>query len=418
MTRASAVVLVVGLLAACKGKDTSPGAGTGTGSGSATGTADATDAAITDGAVAAAVAPDLRCETQCRFLANVPLADAPAFYQQACGGAWVTPAADDCDALDLQRNCIYATAGYVFKKEKWKTFFGKQPWYTARPDFKETDLSRVATANIRELKQDALTCRGADGEHPIPARLTASSISAADRKTIVAWFTKKAKGDIVLPPKLESDFQPTDEAGMLSWLRSPDLFVLKEWTPFEYREGKPGEPRTVMVATSAAPPDCVDDGNEGCEGFEVIYFDLDAAGKIVGIGVTAAACPLVYVEQPGGALDYQGEILRFLGRPTFESAQELPLAGATCAAGTVRVQLVEAKDEITYLDDVALIVDGIALAPRACTAAAPPAYCGDDGRRFTLARGDSLALAFDVPAGSACRRLALRADGHYATITR
>ena len=128
-------------------------------------------------------------------------------------------------------------------------------------------------------------------------------------------------------------------------------------------------------------PDCQGEGEE-CEGFEWITFDLDAKGKIVGIAVSAAACPLVYVEQAGGAFDYQGEILRNLAKPAWEATQQLRL-DTTCD-GEVRVQLVEAKDEITYLDDVALVVGGVAVAPRACGEANPPAYCGDDGRFATL----------------------------------
>lgn len=422
MTKATSLAIAVMLLSACKGKgDDKKGAtDPGTASATAPATLDAGAAAAAPDGATAAAGSDPRCETQCRFLANTPLDNIATYYQEACGTAWVAPAADDCDALDYQRNCIYATAGYTFKKAKWQDTFGKLPWYKARPDFKETDLSRIATANIRELKQAALTCRG-EKTGAIPSKFPASKLSAADQKTIVAWFAKKAKGELVLPAKLEADFQPaTPEQMKTDWFAHEHLFTLEEWTPMEYRDGpaKPGEPRTVYVGTSTAGPDCVDEGGEECEGFEVIYFDLDAKGAIVGISVTAAACPLVYLEGPGGALSYQGEILRYLGRPSFERTEELRLdALPACAGGEVRIQLVEAKDEITYLDDVALVIDGTAIAPRACAEdGAAPAYCAEDGRHLTLSRGQTLSLVFDIPSSARCTAPALRANGHYISV--
>lgn len=54
--------------------------------------------------------------------------------------------------------------------------------------------------------------------------------------------------------------------------------------------------------------------------------------------------------------------------------------------------------------------------PRSCTHASPPAYCRDDGEHATLARGEVLALVFDVPPGAACGRPVLRANGHYVPV--
>src|SRR5688572_13848152 len=126
MTKATSLAIAVLLLSACKGKGDDKKADPGTGTAPATGTAAASGSApATTDAAAAAAGSDPRCETQCRFLANTPLDNIATYYQEACGTAWVAPAADDCDALDYQRNCIYATGGYTFKKAKWQDAFGK-----------------------------------------------------------------------------------------------------------------------------------------------------------------------------------------------------------------------------------------------------------------------------------------------------
>lgn len=403
------------VLFGCKGKDKeAPAAGTTPATGSAPATAPPTGGAggSATGTGGAAGKADARCDTECRFLADVALDQVADAFQQACGKPWTATDPKSCDQLDYQRNCIYATAGYTFKKPQWRDAFGKQPWYTARADFKETDLSRVASNNIRDLKQQALACR-ADGAAPaaIPSKLTASKISKADEAIIVGWFKQKAKGELVLPAKLEADGSAATKEDLEGWLKQTHLFQLKAWTPLEYASGKAGEPRSITAPTGLPGPDCKGEG-EDCEGYEWITFDLDAKGAIVGISVNAAACPLVYVEERSGALSYQGEILRNLVKPAWEATQHLAL-DATCG-GEVRVQLVEAKDEITYLDDVALVVDGVAVAPRACGDAAAPAYCGDDGRYTTLVRGQTLALVFDVD--GVCAAPQLRADGYYVPL--
>lgn len=424
MTRTS-IILAAALaaLGACKGKDKDKGAEPAPGTAAATaGTATATagTAAATAAGTAAAPNPtaDARCETPCRFLADVALAEVASAFERTCARPWPAPAATDCDQLDYQRNCIYATAGYPFKKAQWQDAFGKASWYQRREDFKETALSPVAGNNIRDLKRQALACRGAGKPPPaIPSRFTRSEISKADEKIVVEWFAKKAKGELVLPSKLESDGEPTTpEEIKKEWFEQPSLFQLAPWTPIEYEgDGKAGAPRKISVATGVPGPDCEGEGEE-CEGFEWITFELDAKGKIVGLAVSAAACPLVYVEHANGALSYEGEILRNVVGARRETTQHLTLAALPACSGEVKVQLVEAKDEITYLDDVALMIDGTAIAPRACSAAAAPAYCGNDGRYATLHRGQTLALSFDVPEGAPCARPQLRADGYYVPV--
>jgi hypothetical protein len=120
-----------------------------TGSGSASGS----KAPQVDAAVAAR---DERCDDPCRYLAETALADVAAKVKTTCGSEWPAASGKDCAQLDYQRNCIFATAGYTFKKAHYRAAFGMKPWYKARDDFKDSDLSAVATANVAALKQQAM----------------------------------------------------------------------------------------------------------------------------------------------------------------------------------------------------------------------------------------------------------------------
>jgi hypothetical protein len=417
---AGSIVLAAALFGCGGKKGDAPGAASGTASGAATASGSGTGTS-TGTASGSAATVDERCADPCRFLADTIMADVNEPLQKTCGTTFPTPGLEDCEANDYLRNCIYAHHGYTFKKAKWKDVFGKKSWYKARADFKESELSKVASQNIRDLKGIAATCRG-DEVAPIPATFTASKVSKADLALVVGWFTQKAAGAPPIPRKLEADGNPATENEIKGWLDEKHLFTLESWTPINYMDGKSTGLRQIMVETGAPEVDCKED--EDCEGFEWITFEIDEKNQIVGLSVGAAACPLVYVEGEGGALTYEGEILRNLARAGREATQTLRLeaAGACGAEGgaarEVRVQLVEAKDELTMLDDVVLVVDGVALAPRACAdgGAAAAAYCGDDARYHTLVRGQTLALEFDIPAGATCERPILQADGYYVPL--
>jgi len=109
-----------------------------------------------------------------------------------------------------------------------------------------------------------------------------------------------------------------------------------------------------------------------------------------------SACPFVY-ELDDGTPWFAGEILRNLrGSPAY-ALQSLGLRTQT--AGTARLRLSEEKPEVTYLDEIYLVVDGTRVAPTACRATPAPAYCVADHRYHVMAEGDTLELELDVPAG-------------------
>jgi hypothetical protein len=117
-----------------------------------------------------------------------------------------------------------------------------------------------------------------------------------------------------------------------------------------------------------------------------------------------AACPFVYAVTDAGAVRI-GEILRDLRGESAYSLQSLLLP-----RGTTRVRLAEEKPEVTYVDEVVLVVDGVELRPLACRGAPVPAYCAADHVPFVLRRGDTLDLTFDDARGD---DVTLFARGYY-----
>lgn len=125
-----------------------------------------------------------------------------------------------------------------------------------------------------------------------------------------------------------------------------------------------------------------------------------------------AACPYVYTETTGDNLSYQGEILRNLRRPELETWQSLEVE--VRSRSELTVVLTEEKPETTYLDAIALELDGERRLPLQCESEAPPAYCDDDGHYFVLPQGQRLELTFEGPGDAeALLPAILHADGHY-----
>jgi hypothetical protein len=274
------------------------------------------------------------------------------------------------------------------------------------------DPGAPATGGARASDDDVAPARAATGN------LHERSVTRGDERRVIAWFEAKQAGRPELPAALFVDGRPAPRAEFETFLGGEGLFVLKEHTPMRYSEGSPVEGalggdglRTVMVATGLPPAECGDpEGSEGCEGFEWIELTYDASGALVGLHVTAAACPFVYVAAGDAPLAYVGEILRNQNRVQLEGRDALRLAGLGCAA-PIRVRVSEEKQELTLLDAIWLEIDGVPVAPTAC--AAGGAFCADDGLHHRLAEGEVLDLTFVAPAGAACTRVVVKADGHY-----
>lgn len=249
---------------------------------------------LTDGAgpggTTEALVRDRKCRTPCRFLATVALDEVGDVYRRVCGGRWSPPGLGDCQQKDYLRNCIFATAGFPFRKEEWKSAFAAEPWYLERPGFKAADLTREGSQNVERLKVQPADCGTAgNAENRSTSSFVHARISKADLDVIVEWFRRRASQETWLPDNLKDDGGPSSSSEIRRILEQPGVFRLKPWTPFEYVKGREGEPREIRVDTGAPPPDCVPvSDSEDCEGFDWMLFTLDAYGRIVGLSIGAA----------------------------------------------------------------------------------------------------------------------------------
>jgi YARHG domain-containing protein len=387
------IALVFGV--ACKGKE--PAKSAEPAAKPAPGQASGSSAAPAPTAPPAAA--DERCADPCRFLATTALADIAGEVKKTCGLEWKPAAADDCDQPDYLRNCIYANAGYTFKRKQWQQTFGAATWYKPRADFKDADLGKVALANVAALKQQAKDCR------------TSQAVKPADIAIVEKWLDGVRAGKPEMPAVTMLGSDKVDANVLAKQLAdSKDDFKKGLKTEYRYTENDWGGAfkgqtvRTIEFSPGNAEPhpDCQDE--EGCDSGDIIEIALDDKGKVVAVSQLFVACPHVYV-----AGRFQGEILRDLARPALERWQALPIE-LRCDGGVVNVRIVEDKPEVSELDTLELVVDGQHLRPLACGA-----LCGNDGVAQTLRQGETLDVAFALPPGARCGRALLRANGHYVS---
>lgn len=98
-----------------------------------------------------------------------------------------------------------------------------------------------------------------------------------------------------------------------------------------------------------------------------------------------------------------GEILRNQHRVEDERSDRLEVGELD--AGRHRFKMLELKPETTFLDGIALEVDGVAISPVDCGL-----HCDDDGQYTRIDAGMELELMFEVPASG---HAVLVADGFY-----
>jgi len=397
------IVVTLALVAGCKGKDSAKTDDTTAAKPAAPGSASAAPAGSGSAPAAApgsAASADERCADPCRFLATVALADITAEVKKTCGLEWKAPPADDCDQPDYLRNCIYANAGYTFKKRTWNQAFGATSWYKPRADFKESDLSKVATANVAALKKQAADCRGAHGVKP------------EDLAIVEKWAdgVRAGKPEVPAIAFINERVDPKELRDALVGMKGDfkkgkkTQYWISQWDWDGAFAGKTIRGVEFFPGNAEPQPPCPD-GSE-CEDGRGLIIAIDETNKIVGVALQISACPSVYV-----AGVYQGEILRNLMRPGRERWQGLAVT-LPCDGDVVRFRIAEEKAETTELDALELVIDGETVAPLACGAA-----CSNDGIATTLRQGEAIDVAFAVPAAARCRRAILRANGHYVPVS-
>ncbi len=352
------------------------------------------------------------CADSCQLLAKYSLAALEGgLHEKICDGEKMVFLEGYCQAFDEARNCIYAASGYKFKKKKWQRRFSRTSWYKGRHDFKDGDLSAVATANVRELKKRADACR------------EAKKVGDGDKKLVRDWLATKK-----LPKILQIWDIPQTPEHMRDYLRdfsAKDKLIItrvadpheKEVTDEILAAHKGKKLRHLQVEEDTCPRTVEkDEDGEDMECYNpVFWITFDESNNVIAVWGTAAACPHVYAGRGDAAPEFQGEILRHLAGRKLEARQSLALTTETECGSPVRVRLSENKPEITYLDEVYLQVGDRRIPPGDCAVAR---YCANDGRYHRLAPGDSLELVFDIPDRLACTPATLVADGYYAPLAK
>ncbi|MCB0289117.1 MAG: ankyrin repeat domain-containing protein [Calditrichaeota bacterium] len=124
------------------------------------------------------------------------------------------------------------------------------------------------------------------------------------------------------------------------------------------------------------------------------------------------SCPWLYVFD-GARYRRAGEVLQdVVGRENCTSTR-LALASGDVIGRRLSIRIQEEKDEISYLDQVTLEVDGVSY-PAFRNGQAPQELQAIDGRFLRLAKGEAVELSFELPVPpDAASRLELRVHGYY-----
>ena len=319
--------------------------------------------------------------------------------------------------MDYFRNCIYAAHGNTFKKEKWQKTFGAKPWYKANPDFKESDLSKVAAANVAVLKYESRACVKA----PNYVRMKNGTIQFEEDldgdgkkdKVTVRGSTLEING---ASQKLPGD--PIDQAAIVDIKRgdkrkevSLRSFAIEDdynELIVTYANGKietqaktfytmglrfPGDGRLVGLSGNCGQRYWTENTFKGGKLKQVKKLTL---GKMV--ESECVACPFVYVSVDGKER-YIGEILRNIRSADQATTQSLRMPSnlrqqlATKSVATVILR--EEKDETTYLDEIYVTTASGRVYPSVCKASGnKPLFCKKDGRHHVLRKGEKIELRF------------------------
>ena len=72
---------------------------------------------------------------------------------ERCEMDWPSSDILSCGEYDEMRNEIYAHYGRRFQSKRWQQTFGKQAWYKVRDDYSDSWVSKIAMANVSQLKK-------------------------------------------------------------------------------------------------------------------------------------------------------------------------------------------------------------------------------------------------------------------------
>jgi hypothetical protein len=109
------------------------------------------------------------------------------------------------------------------------------------------------------------------------------------------------------------------------------------------------------------------------------------------------ACPWLYVFD-GQSFQRRTEILRNLDDSALARTEITPIGPVVAVDGSIVIRVAEEKDEIAYIDMLALLVDGAAVAAAGADQGAASQVSAADGEYLVLRQGETVDLHFRVPA--------------------
>lgn len=249
-------------------------------------------AAEREAAGAPATVDPALCEDHCRLLALHPLASLEGgLTETLCSGKRTVYQPDYCDGYEHDLHCIQAHHGQVFTDKKWRNTFARKSWYQPRDDFKESELSSVAMANIRELEERAAACR------------QAKIVTAEDQERVREWLKTKKLPAILA---VWGERKGVDVFGpMLAEFDAGDKLIMRYMSEPESEENRAflsayeGQKlRHLSIEKDVCPSaDEQAEESEDAEGEEeeemecynpVFFMTLDEAGQVIALWGTAA----------------------------------------------------------------------------------------------------------------------------------
>jgi len=325
--------------------------------------------------------------------------------------------------LRVYRNEVFARHGRSFRSADLQAFYGQTGWYRPDPAYTDGRLTDDDHACLNLLKgleaaePVAPTVPDLDSDGtPDPIQWNGHTLQIGPHKAVLGEHPVDGL-DRWNPPQI---IDLVLEDGLQEVVLTTDPGVTDEWqfTVVRFDKGRievlMDNPEWMDHQTYTAQAGALVHVSVNC-GQETTRRWTLSAGRLVKTTTAkgtynaelCAACPFVFRLDDQGAAKV-GEVLRNQRRPELEAADRLPLGQVT--AGRLVVRLLELKPETTFLDRIAVEVDGEPVHPVQCSAQ-EPAFCEDDGIYTRIDADRDLTLEFVLPQGG---RGVLVADGYYA----
>jgi len=127
------------------------------------------------------------------------------------------------------------------------------------------------------------------------------------------------------------------------------------------------------------------------------------------------ACPWLYVFD-GHNFQRRTEILRQLNSQANETTEITPLGSLPVVDGSIVIKIAEEKAEVTYIDQLYLLIDGVPVPAAEADSAVAAQVAAADGNYLTLHEGEARQFRFPVSASANHASVSVVAVGYYIPI--